>query len=198
MTRKIKEAEVVFATKEHSSPNPQEITDAGSAMMVGCLRGTMAGCVSVMLALFAGISVGIKAGWFLGVMTGTVLFLVFISVSVYLMNTAKQLTVSDCILPLPIGVVSALLFTPVGFISASLFSTATCLGSAFFLTMMLFLYRAKKIYGGFLVIPFFVFLYEMLPIELPTDLDNFLCLGGNGVNFVFSVTFDYIKRKLLP
>lgn len=196
MTRQIKEAQVVFHTRETLEPEQQPLGDTSSTM-VGCLRGTIAACVSIMLTLFGGISVGIKAGWFAGMMSAVVLFLVLIGVSIYLMNTAKQLTVLDCILPLPIGAISAVLFTPVGFMSASLFSAATCLGASFFLTMMLFLYRAKKIHGGFLILPFLVFLYEILPVELPTDLDNLLCLGGNGVNWVCSVTFDSIKRKLL-
>ena len=196
MTRKIKDAKVVFKKRTRLEPEPEQLSPMSSGM-VGCLRGTLAICGSVVCALAAGIAIGIQAGVGLGILTGIVLLIILMIGSAYIMNTAKQLTVVDCLLPLPIGAISAFLFMPVGFISASFFSAVTCLGASLFLTIMLFMYRAKKVPGWFLLIPFFVFIYEILPIELPTDLDNFFCFGGNGINLVAGMTFNPIKRMLL-
>ena len=48
-----------------------------------------------------------------------------------------------------------------------------------------------------LVIPFVVFIYELLPIEFPSDIDNILCLGGSGVSFITSLVFRPNNTNLL-
>lgn len=166
-----------------------EIETSTTTAMAGCLRGTIGFSASIMIAVTSGIGIGINYGTGTGILSGLVILLALIAVSVHLMNTAKNLTVLDCILPIPIGAVSAFLFAPISLAGGSIFSALTCMGASLLLTIMLFLYKSKRIYAGWLVIPFLVFIYELLPIELPTDLDNLLCLGGNGVNFMIANVF---------
>ena len=199
MTRKIQDAEVVcpdMQTGKTSEPS-EPMDSAGTRTVVGCLRGTIAACASFLCALLGGIGVGLQSGIGMGILVGLALFIVLLGVAVYLMNNAKRLTVLDCILPIPIGAIAAVLFAPISLFAGSVFSAVTCLGASLLLSIMLFLYRAKKIHGGFLVIPFLVFVYEILPIELPTDIDNFLSLGGDGVNFVTSLLFMNNDTQLL-
>ncbi|MCQ2410684.1 MAG: hypothetical protein MJ053_04140 [Elusimicrobiaceae bacterium] len=170
--------------------------DATTRTLVGCLRGTIAGCAGLVCAAAGGLGVGLQAGIWPGVFTGLGLLVVFVGTAVYLMNHAKQLTVVDCILPLPIGAVSALVFAPVGWLGGSMFSAVTCLGASFLLCVMLLMYRANKIHGGWLIVPFVVFLYELLPVELPTDLDNMLSLGGDGINCLAALVFPQNKDLL--
>ncbi len=195
MARKIKQAEVISTHDSYEREDKE--SSSATRTVVGCLRGTIAGSASLMCSVAGGIGVGIQSGIGFGILAGMGLFFVLMGFSVYLMNNAKNLTVVDCILPLPIGAISALLFAPVSLFAGSVFSAATCLGASLLLSIMLLMYRAKKIYGGMLVIPFLVFIYELLPIELPTDLDNFLCLGGNGVNFIASLVFTPNNPELL-
>ena len=49
---------------------------------------------------------------------------------------------------------------------------------------------------GYLVLPFLTFAYEILPIELPTDLDNILALSGTTVNGILALA-ERKKRKAL-
>lgn len=193
--RKIKQAEVISTNDSYERENNG--VSSATRTVVGCLRGTIAGSASLMCSIAGGIGIGIQSGIGLGILTGMGLFFVLMGFSVYLMNNAKNLTVTDCILPIPIGVMSAFLFAPVSLFAGSIFSAATCLGASLLLSIMLLMYRAKKIHGGMLVIPFLVFIYELLPIELPTDLDNLLCLGGSGVNFIASLVFRPDNPKLL-
>lgn len=195
MIRKIKQAKVISTNYSHERED--EEVSATTRTVVGCLRGTIAGSVSLMCACVGGIGVGIQSGIWWGILTGMGLFFVLIGISVYLMNNAKHLTVTDCILPIPLGAISAFLFAPVSLFSGSIFSAATCLGASLLLSIMLLMYRAKKIRGCMLVIPFVVFIYELLPIELPSDIDNILCLGGSGVSFITSLVFRPNNTNLL-
>lgn len=177
-----------------------DFQDTGSEItstMAGCLRGTIAVSASITISAAAGLSVGMSFGIGKGLLTGILLLAVLLCGSVYLMNNAKQLTVSDCIMPLPIGALSAFLFAPVGLMEGNFFSVATCLGASLFLTIMLFLYKSKKIGAKWLILPFLVFIYELLPIDLPTDLDNFLSLGGNGVNLLLAKLFSPANKNLI-
>ena len=49
------------------------------------------------------------------------------------------------------------------------------------------------------MIPFLTFLYELLPVELPTDIDNILCLSGSAVNLImakmFAINPDALIKK---
>ena len=195
MIRKIKQAEVI--STNYSYEREDEEDSATKSTVVGCLRGPIVCSVSLMCACVGGIGVGIQSGIWWGILTGMGLFLVLMGISVYLMNNAKHLTVTDCILPIPLGAISALLFAPVSLFSGSIFSAATCLGASLLLSIMLLMYRAKKIRGCMLVIPFVVFIYELLPIELPSDIDNILCLGGSGVSFITSLVFRPNNTNLL-
>ena len=195
MARKIKRAKVVQI--DTSYEREDEASSSTKRTVVGCLRGTIAGSASLMCSIAGGIGVGIQSGAGFGILTGMGLFFVLMGFSVYLMNNAKNLTVVDCVLPLPIGAMSALLFAPVSLFAGSVFSAVTCLGASLLLSIMLLMYRAKKIYGVMLVVPFLVFIYELLPIELPTDLDNVLCLGGSAVDCLTSLVFRPNNTKLL-
>ena len=175
----------------------ETIDNKSSQTVTGCLRGALGFCVSLSGSIFVGIMTGIKAGVWLGIVSAAGVFIVLISISVYLMNTAKKLTLVDCLLPLPLGVISAVAFAPVGLTLGSVFSPVTCLMSALFLTVMLFMYRAGRISGGWLIMPFLVFVYEMLPIELPTDIDNALAFGGNLTNTAAAVLTTNTRRFFL-
>lgn len=142
MIRKIKQAEVI--STNYSYEREDEEDSATTSTVVGCMRGPIVCSVSLIYACVGGIGVGIQSGIWWGILTGMGLFLVLMGISVYLMNNAKHLTVTDCILPIPLGAISAFLFAPVSLFSGSIFSAATCLGASLLLSIMLLMYRAKK------------------------------------------------------
>lgn len=160
------------------------VEEQASRTVVGCLRGVISACAGLLLAAFIGIGAGNATNVWMGIAVGGISALLFLSISAWLMNTARTLTVLDCILPIPIGLISSILFAPISLMGLSIFSIATCTGAAAFLSVALFMYRAKRITGGWLIMPFLVFVYELLPIEIPGDIDNFLALGGNATNMM--------------
>jgi hypothetical protein len=174
---------------------------------VGCLRGIILIFITLAFSIGIGVSMGIKKGiingnlygaWkgiLYGIGNGLLyslgIFFVGIILTIIIVNTAKKLTTIDCILPLIISIICAVIFAPLHLLQAEIFSIMTCIGSGFIFSMTLFYYKAKKIGGGWLIIPALVFCYEILPINLPTEIDNFICLGGGLMNYFFS----YISRK---
>jgi len=176
--------------KQAHTAAPQE-HGASVTTTVGCLRGLLLGCIGLVLSVSGGLAVGSHIGVFSGIFVGLVLLVVSIGFTIYWTASVKTLTLWDCLLPLPLGVLSSLLFAPWSLLlNASVFSAVTCMCAALFLSMTLLLYRARKIDGKWLIFPFLVFVYEMLPIEFPSDLDNVLSFGGNIVNTIAAFSFS--------
>lgn len=158
--------------------------------VAGCLRGILLTCINIVASIIIGVYTVVNGGGIIkGVLFGILSFIIFLIISFVIVNKTKQLTVSDCILPLIIGTISAVVFAPISFFQLSIFSSITCLAASLFLTITLFMYKIGRVSGGWLIFPFLVFLYEILPIEFPTDIDNILCFGGNITNLTFSLIF---------
>lgn len=151
-------------------------------MLVGILRGCLILVLSPLFSIALGIVIGKIHGVWYGVLGGLGMLSLFGLISVKVMNAGGRLTTADCIIPLILSVISGIIFAPVHLISASVFSTATCIGSGILLMAAMFLYKSGRMNKWGLIIPACTFIYELLPIELPTDLDNFLALGGAGVS----------------
>lgn len=156
-----------------------------TSVIAGLLRGILLTCMNIIVSIILTVYFIFNGGSFLnGFLYGFLFFIVFLVFSFFIVNKTKQLTVSDCISPLIIGAVSAVVFAPIAIFNFSFFSIFTCLAASLFLTITLFMYKAGRMSGSWLILPFLVFLYEILPIEFPTDIDNILCFGGNITNLV--------------
>jgi len=163
---------------------------------VGCLRGAV--LALPMLVVLPG------AVWYeFSFLWGLLSFVAGIIVLVIIMNSAKNLTVADVALPLILSIISAIIFFPVGLLAGNLFSIVTCILAGLMLSVGLGLYKAGRIYSWCLVIPTICFIYEILPIDLPTDIDNIIGLGANGVNIFIAniikpaIGNDASDRKML-
>ncbi len=145
------------------------------------------GCCSMVFVPIVAIAAGILAGQHWGICAGILigvasLFITANAISAFISKQTKSLTAVDCLLPTFISIVCGVLFAPIALFAANLFSFATCIFSGVILTVALFAYRSGRIESaGWLVMPFLTFAYEILPIDLPTDLDNFLGLGVSTV-----------------
>lgn len=166
--------------------------------VAGCLRSVLLTCINIVFSILIGLKIGITGGIINGVFYGFAFFVIALILTFFIVNKTKNLTILDCILPLFIGSVSAIIFAPFSFLELSFYSSFTCLAASLFLTIVLFMYKAGKISGNWLIYPFLVFLYEILPIEFPTDIDNILCFGGNITNFVCSLMFGKTIQNSIP
>lgn len=161
------------------------------------IRGCSSCLMIPVVAICTGIGIGQKAGVWWGILGGVVACVAFSSIMSYLISKAtKGLSVMDCLMPFCISIVCGIAFAPISIFAGSLFSFATCIYSGVLLSLVLFLYMNGHIGWGYLVLPFLTFAYEILPIELPTDLDNILALSGTSVNDLLALA-ERKKRKEL-
>ena len=187
-------------TSDVSIVNKIEDTSNNNPIGVEIAKG-IRGCSSCLMipvvAICTGIGIGQKAGVWWGILGGVVACVVFASIMSYLISKAtKGLSVMDCLMPFCISIACGISFAPISIFAGSLFSFATCIYSGVLLSLVLFLYMNGHIGWGYLVLPFLTFAYEILPIELPTDLDNILALSGTTVNGILALA-ERKKRKAL-
>ena len=182
-------------------PEPQK--DNGGAVYsttVGCMRYAVLGPLAAIFTLCVAVAVWVKFGFFYAVFAAILFFIISAFFVVRFAENVKKLSVFDCLLPIFVGLLSSIFFTPIALAAnGSFFSFVTCMGASIFLSMMMFLYRAGKVGVGFLVLPFLVFIYEILPFEFPTELDNLFAFGGNiivGITAGLKVLFHYDKKQL--
>ncbi len=176
-----------------------QIDEKTSNTIAGCLRSILLTCINIVFSILISIKIIVNNGGIInGIFYGFVFFIIALILTFFLANKTKNLTILDCILPLIIGSVSAIVFIPISALGLSIFSSITCLAASLFLTMVLFMYKAGRISGNWLIFPFFVFLYEILPIEFPTDIDNILCFGGNITNFICALMFGKTIQTAIP
>lgn len=159
------------------------------------LRGCCSFFFVPVISICSGIAIGQNAGVALGILggIGAGFASVFI-ISITIGKLTKELTYVDCLIPLIVSIISGVVFFPISLFTASLFSTATCILAGALTSLTLFIYKTRELHPIFLVIPFLVFIYEILPIELPSDLDNILALSGNTIN-QFAV-FAFAKKRI--
>ena len=128
-----------------------------SNTVAGCLRGILLTCINIVFSIIIGVYTFINGGGIIkGLLYGFLFFVAFLIVSFIIVNKTKQLTVSDCILPLIIGSISAIVFAPISLFQLSIFSSLTCLAASLFLTIALFMYKVGRLSGGWLIFSFLI------------------------------------------
>ena len=147
--------------------------------MVGFLRGCFGGIIALVFSTLFGIAIGRQFGWFPGILAGFMMIAGLGVVVGKLINSKKKITTADCIIPLVMSLISAIVFMPIGLVSGNLFSAATCITAGAFLCVSMWLNKNGRLAEWALIMPMLTFIYEMLPIDLPTDLDNVLGLAGS-------------------
>lgn len=151
------------------------------------IRSCTTGLFVPVVAIAVGISVGQKVGWCLGILCGVASFFAAgYAFKRYVIAKVGELTISDCLLPIAISGVCSVVFFPFKFFTANIFSPITCLLAGVMLSFGLLAYRCGKLQNPWWLVPSAItFGYECLPFNLPSDIDNFLAVGANSVNFFF-------------
>jgi len=126
-----------------------------------------------------------------GLLAGAVIFSGFFLAAVVSLFFVKNYTYLDAALPLVFSVLWSLALAPFSF-GASLFSAPAFIGAALLLGACM---AVAKRYGTglkWLLFPAFVFLYEMLPINIPGPVDDTFALSGSaGV-----ILMQFLRREL--
>lgn len=163
----------------------------------GILRGVLLFPTGLILSILIGIASGQSIGTLWGVIIGILVFIICVVIVIYMMNRSKNLETFDCVLPAIISIIAAFVFSPVAIFSGNIFSIGTCIFSGVLLSVGLFLYKSDKIHGAFLLVPMLTFLYEILPIDLPTDLDNIIGLSANTLDMATGGILQQVRQHLV-
>lgn len=161
--------------------------------MVGLLRAVLLMVLSPVFSIVLGIAIGKQQGFWYGCLAGLVFFVISGIIAAMLVNRGGKLTVADCVIPTILSIICGIVFAPIQIFLGSVFSAATCIFSGVLLSTGMLLYKHGRMKGWALVLPSLTFVYELLPIELPTDLDNIFALGGS----CFSLWWGYTKEVVL-
>src|SRR3954470_1672919 len=141
-------------------------------------RSLLLGVVSFPLAFLAFL-IGWSAQSFkAGVVAGScVLALGFVAAIAVLLTTRKLSTV-DIFLPIPIAALWSLILTAVS-VGAGAFTAPACIGSAILFSVCLWMIRQGKLSNSWAIVPATIFIYEMLPVNIPGPFDDYFSFGGD-------------------
>ena len=111
-------------------------------------------------------------------------FALFAALSAARLLTLKTFSTVDLFLPIAAAAVWSLVLTPLE-LGSNLFSAPAAIGSALLLTLSLWRVRHQEMRGkGWLIYPVLVFIYEMLPVNIPGPVDDYLAFGSSAVTTV--------------
>ena len=152
--------------------------------------------VSAPVSVSLGLAVWIGSNWKAGLITCCCTFaacLVIASVMAFFM---RRLTLVDVFLPVAFSVIWSLILVPFS-LSADLFTAPAAIGSGLLLTLCLW-----KVYhegGGdrkWLIFPILVYIYEMLPVNLPGPFDDYFALTGDVAFYMLHQIMSGHRRQL--
>ena len=118
-----------------------------------------------------------------GILAGAVVFAVFFAASVAALFFIKTFSCLDAVLPLLFSVVWSFILLPFTF-GASAFSAPEFIGSAVLLGVCMALVKRDGINKLWLILPSVVFLYEMLPVNIPGPFDDLFAFSGSVANVI--------------
>lgn len=119
--------------------------------------------------------------WRAGVIAGCCTVAACLVAATLLVLFRPRFTQFDVFLPLGFSVIWSAVMVPLS-LGADLFTAPAAIGSGLILSLCL--WKAHQEPGRsrkWLILPALVYLYEMLPINLPGPLDDYLAFGGDAV-----------------
>ena len=130
-----------------------------------------------------------------GVMVGAIIFSVFFLVSIVSLFFIKSYSYLDAFLPLVFAIVWSFILIPFTF-GASAFSAPALIGSAILLGICMVLAKYHGASRVLLIFPAIVFIYEMLPVNIPGPFDDMFAFGGSVVSTFLLALKVNLKKKL--
>ena len=140
-------------------------------------RSFAVGCASIPLSVIFAIAATAAGGWKLGAAAffGTYGFC-FAAALLILIRT-RHLSEMDLWMPVPIAVIWSI-FLSILSVGAELFTVPACIGSAILFSASLSLSRKAAQSTAWVILPAVVFIYEMLPVNIPGPFDDYFAFGG--------------------
>ena len=133
-----------------------------------------------------------------GILAGAAAFAVFFIASVAALFFIKTFSYLDAVLPPLFSIVWSFILFPFTF-GTALFSAPAFIGSAFLLGACMALAKRDGVNKVWLAFPAVIFLYEMLPVNIPGPFDDLFAFGGSAANTILLLVKIRLKKsKELP
>jgi hypothetical protein len=153
--------------------------------------------VSVPLSIAVGLAFWVAQNWRAGLIACFSSFAVCLVAATLLAFFTRRFTLVDVFLPLIFSVLWSLLLMPLS-LGADLFTAPAAIGSGILLTWCLWrVYHEDGEGRKWLIFPILVYIYEMLPINIPGVFDDYFALSGDLACVLF-YQLAASHRKQLP
>lgn len=153
-------------------------------------RAFVVGCMSVPLSIIVGVITSLSHGPRWGAIWSVSTFGICFAIALVIMLTTRRLSAVDLWLPVPIAVLWSAILS-IFSLGAEVFTAPACIGSAILFSTSLWMSRRSEQSPGWTVLPGIVFMYEMLPINIPGPFDDYFAFGGT----VTLVVVQYLMRS---
>lgn len=142
-------------------------------------KSLMLVAVSAPVSVALGVAVWVGAGWKAGLITCCCAFAAGLTIATIVAFCTRKLTLVDVFLPVVFSVLWSLALVPFS-LGADLFTAPSAIGAGLLLTLSLWkAYHDEGQSRRWLIFPILVYIYEMLPINLPGPFDDYLALTGD-------------------
>jgi len=120
--------------------------------------------------------------WRTGLVAGGTTFGLCLLLAIVMLLFTKHYTLGDVFLPTVFAIVWSVLLFPLS-LGTSLFSAPAAIGSGLVLSACLWkAYHDQGVGRRWLILPITVFLYEMIPLNIPGAFDDYMAFGGQVTN----------------
>jgi hypothetical protein len=153
--------------------------------------------VSVPLSIALGIAFWAAQGWKIGLIACFSTFAACLVAATLTAFFTRRFTLFDVFLPVIFSVIWSAILTPFS-LGADLFTAPAAIGAGLLLTLCLWKVHHEGGEGRrWLIFPILVYIYEMLPINIPGPIDDYFALTGD---FASVILYQLIAshRKQLP
>lgn len=117
--------------------------------------------------------------WRAGVAAAGCTFAICLFAATVMLFFIRKLSLVDVFLPVVFSVAWSLVLTPLS-LGTEIFTAPTAIGSGLLLTVCLWRYYHNNSIGRYwLILPTLIYVYEMLPINIPGPIDDYFSFGGD-------------------
>jgi len=153
--------------------------------------------VSAPLSVALGLAFWVAQGWKAGLLACFSTFAVCLVAATLMAFLTRRLTLLDVFLPLIFSVVWSAILAPFS-LGSDLFTAPAAIGAGLLLTLCLWnTYHENGASRRWLILPILVYIYEMLPVNIPGPFDDYFALSGD-LACVILYQLVASHRKQLP
>jgi hypothetical protein len=152
--------------------------------------------ISIPLAFLALLIFWIAYSWRAGFIAGASVLALCLIAATLMIFVVKTISLVDVFLPLVFSVVWSVLLIPLS-LGEEIFTAPTAIGSGFLLTLCLWMVYHNNGKGkNWLIFPIIVYIYEMLPVNIPGPFDDYFAFGGDVVCTLLLYSTGVFTRQL--